>query len=249
MSYIYKTTNLVNGKIYIGQHIGNRKNYLGSGKLIKRAIIKYGKENFSLEVLEYIENTDKELLDSRERFWIKFFNSTDDTIGYNICSGGQGGDISNKKGKTFIELYGEEKAKNIKEKYSKRVITASWIQNMISSRPDQRGDKNPSWKREYSKEARERMSDKTKGLKNKRVFIKSGNSSMYIGVDYRKDINKWRARINTASIEIYSNTTTIGVFETEIEAAIAYNEAAEYFYGYKARLNSIDDALYGELWI
>jgi hypothetical protein len=35
---IYKTTNLLNGKIYIGQDRNNNKNYLGSGKLLKKAI-------------------------------------------------------------------------------------------------------------------------------------------------------------------------------------------------------------------
>lgn len=43
---IYKTTNLINGKIYIGQDSKDRPNYYGSGKLIHRAIKKYGKENF-----------------------------------------------------------------------------------------------------------------------------------------------------------------------------------------------------------
>ena len=43
---IYKTTNLVNGKIYIGKDSKNNPNYLGSGNLLKKALIKYGKENF-----------------------------------------------------------------------------------------------------------------------------------------------------------------------------------------------------------
>ena len=42
--YIYKTTNLINGKIYIGQHKSEEydSSYYGSGKLIRRAIEKYG---------------------------------------------------------------------------------------------------------------------------------------------------------------------------------------------------------------
>lgn len=48
--YIYKTTNLINNKIYIGQHkVKEEKidnSYYGSGKLIIQAIKKYGKENF-----------------------------------------------------------------------------------------------------------------------------------------------------------------------------------------------------------
>lgn len=43
---IYITTNLINGKIYIGQSIHSNKNYLGSGVKLKKAIDKYGTENF-----------------------------------------------------------------------------------------------------------------------------------------------------------------------------------------------------------
>lgn len=46
--YIYKVTNIINGKYYIGQHRTKKLNdgYLGSGTNIIRAIKKYGKENF-----------------------------------------------------------------------------------------------------------------------------------------------------------------------------------------------------------
>ena len=49
---IYKTTNLVNGKIYIGKDKNNNPSYLGSGKILKLAIKKYGKENFTKETIE-----------------------------------------------------------------------------------------------------------------------------------------------------------------------------------------------------
>ena len=55
--YVYKTTNLINGRIYIGKHHGGiLPGYLGSGLLLKRAIRKYGRENFRLEVLSYGSN-------------------------------------------------------------------------------------------------------------------------------------------------------------------------------------------------
>ena len=46
---VYKTTNLINGKIYVGKYEGNRENYLGSGYILKKAIKKYGRENFKRE--------------------------------------------------------------------------------------------------------------------------------------------------------------------------------------------------------
>lgn len=94
--YIYKTTNTLTGKSYIGQHelplikeAFNR--YLGSGVAIKSAIKKYGRENFTKEILEYIEDDDKhEKVSERERYWIEKENTTSPN-GYNISPGGEGG--------------------------------------------------------------------------------------------------------------------------------------------------------------
>ena len=72
---VYKTTNLINGKIYIGQDSKNNENYYGSGILILRAIEKFGIENFSKEILE--ECNSKSELDESERRWIKYYNSQD----------------------------------------------------------------------------------------------------------------------------------------------------------------------------
>ena len=43
---IYKTTNTINGKIYIGQDKNNNPSYYGSGKILQKAIKKYGKESY-----------------------------------------------------------------------------------------------------------------------------------------------------------------------------------------------------------
>ena len=97
--HIYKVTNLTNGKIYIGQTISKfTKTYLGSGTKILLAVKKYGRKNFKKELLEQCFNVDD--LNVKERYWIEHYNSTDDSIGYNICSGGQQGGTGWSKGLT-----------------------------------------------------------------------------------------------------------------------------------------------------
>lgn len=87
--YIYLITNLVNNKIYIGQStkpFDETLSYYGSGKKIKRAIKKYGKENFTKRIIDICPNQD--LLDKMEIHWINFFNARNPKIGYNIAKGG-----------------------------------------------------------------------------------------------------------------------------------------------------------------
>ena len=96
MYYIYKTTNIITGKSYIGQHEVPLTpeafdRYLGSGIAIKAAIKKYGRKNFKKEILEYIEDDDKhEKTSERERYWIQKENTMAPN-GYNISPGGEGG--------------------------------------------------------------------------------------------------------------------------------------------------------------
>jgi len=89
--YIYKTVNKQNGKIYVGQHKHSEydKTYLGSGKLLKRAILKYGKDSFINEIIEVCENQKE--LDEKEKYFIKILDTTNKLVGYNLLDGGQGG--------------------------------------------------------------------------------------------------------------------------------------------------------------
>ncbi len=88
--YIYKITNFINKKYYIGQSIYEDKNYYGSGIYIKRAIKKYGKQNFKKEILGYCSS--QEELNDSEIECIAFFESQNIIYGYNISKGGEGSD-------------------------------------------------------------------------------------------------------------------------------------------------------------
>ena len=102
------TKNLINGKSYVGQQSTNDEMYLGSGKILKRAIVKYGIENFKKEIIE--ECSTREELNKREVYWIKKLNPE-----YNLHEGGYGGynkfavgANKKKKGKTWEEIYSPE---------------------------------------------------------------------------------------------------------------------------------------------
>lgn len=87
--YIYKTTNIINNKIYIGQRKSSKflgNNYLGSGKHLKCAVQKYGRDNFIVEQLDTALSPNE--LDLKEIEWIAKFDSTNPDIGYNISQGG-----------------------------------------------------------------------------------------------------------------------------------------------------------------
>ncbi len=83
---IYKITNQLNGKFYIGKHKTKDLNdgYMGSGKLIKAAIKKHGIESFEKEIL-YVFDTEAEMNEAEASLVVVGESS------YNLCPGGQGG--------------------------------------------------------------------------------------------------------------------------------------------------------------
>lgn len=98
MGYIYKITNVINEKVYIGQtsktiqerfaaHISKAKQKVN--RYLYDAMNHYGYENF---IIEEIEECSNDKLDEREIYWINFYQSTLKEKGYNMTIGGGGGD-------------------------------------------------------------------------------------------------------------------------------------------------------------
>ena len=87
---IYKTTSLINGKIYIGKHQTSKlnDNYLGSGKGIKNAVKKYGKQNFKKDIL-FVFASEEEMNAKEKELITEEFVARNDT--YNAGIGGEGG--------------------------------------------------------------------------------------------------------------------------------------------------------------
>lgn len=100
--YIYLTTNLINGKKYIGQKKSNKfiNRYKGSGTAIKKAIDKYGIKNFRVELLEWCYS--KEELSEKEQYWISYYNAVKDSNFYNMSIGGSSGRLGIKESPDII---------------------------------------------------------------------------------------------------------------------------------------------------
>ena len=97
MAEIYKITNRINNKVYIGQTIQGvakrfrqhiEKALCGDNGRLHAAMREYGIDNFNVETIERCE---EESLDDREKYWIAYYDSLHN--GYNMTIGGNGGSI------------------------------------------------------------------------------------------------------------------------------------------------------------
>lgn len=90
--YVYKTTNSVNGKIYIGVHAANtlENRYLGSGVNLRKAIKKHGRDKFKKEILGVFQSYDEALNEERQLVTKEFVQ---DPTTYNVEIGGLGGKV------------------------------------------------------------------------------------------------------------------------------------------------------------
>jgi group I intron endonuclease len=132
---VYKTTNLLNNKIYIGIHKTKDLNdgYIGSGLMLQRAIDKYGRQNFKYEILRFC-NCEKDMFEMEKTIVNDDFLKREDV--YNIAPGGFGGD-------RFTTNPNKEK---IRKQMKNRVK-----------------DKNGMYGRKHTKESIEKMRLKLKG--------------------------------------------------------------------------------------
>ena len=191
MYIIYKTTCLLNGKIYIGQHkVKSKKTldpwYIGSGyPKFDNALRKYGKENFKREIICTINVDDISLVNKIEVMFIKKYNSSNSDIGYNIldCSISSSENpmydenirrvVSRKNKKTMKEYFKTHEANFKGCKHSEETR-----KKMSDKRRKRSGVK--GWK--MTEEQRKRLSESHIGKQSKdkhplwgKIFINNGN--------------------------------------------------------------------------
>lgn len=143
---IYKITNKINNKCYIGKssnieerwkyHIKNKNSLKEYNKPLYKAFRKYGVENFSFEIIEEIDNYKK--LNEREKYWIEFYNCYGGNKGYNATKGGDGGITCENPRKKYGKITTEEVVylrRRFKEgKYPSSYIYQCEFKNKISKR-------------------------------------------------------------------------------------------------------------------
>lgn len=222
MMIIYKITNLINGKIYIGQtvrklstRISNHKCYNGS--LISNAFKKYGDENFSIEIIDRASS--KNELDTKEIYWIERYNSIAPN-GYNITKGG-GGTIGYK-------LSDETKQKISKANKGKVSPTKGYKlsdetkQKIRSSRKGKYcGENNPHYGKKHSEKTLKMLSELKKGKRltnEQRKAISEGHKGKKMSDMQKKKISQ---AMPTKKKVI--NVDTGEIFESLMQASEMYN--------------------------
>jgi hypothetical protein len=132
IGFVYEWTNNVNGKKYIGKHKGDEHDgYIGNGKYFLNAYNRYGAENFTRVILEYVYGDETDL-SAKEEFWlIKTGAPTNDNY-YNISASGSGGNTTAGYSKSYISSYMKsvvdtpEWRTSQKEALRKAVCTPEW---------------------------------------------------------------------------------------------------------------------------
>ena len=172
MNIVYKTTNLINGKQYIGSHYTENidDGYLGSGIVLNQSIKKNGKHNFKRDIIEYCNDLNQ--CRKLEEYYIKKFNTLLPN-GYNMNHTGSGfgpDDKNPTRGKHGIDNpnFGSKRSEESKQKISeslkgkqksdihKKSLSKAWEKRKI----------------EYpiSDETRRKMSETSKGKINIKTY-------------------------------------------------------------------------------
>lgn len=124
--YIYLTTNLVNGKGYIGKHKSSEydPSYIGSGgRRFQCALQKHGRENFLNEFL--IPCFSQEELDDEEEFLIDYFNCVESEDYYNRSPGGRGGNSPGEHSSNYNRKFSKEWRANLSKAHKGKRLSES----------------------------------------------------------------------------------------------------------------------------
>jgi hypothetical protein len=178
---IYKVTNKLDGKIYIGKHQTKNLNdgYMGSGKHLRHAIAKYGIENFEKEILFTFDNETEMNAKEAELVTEEFCLKEDN---YNLCPGGKGGwgyiRSEMKNNLSFANEVGKKISMGLLSAYKDGRIRNDGIHN-------------PRYNQKLSEETKQKISlaNKGKSAWNKNLKSKKEYKRVSQGIPYEKEKN------------------------------------------------------------
>lgn len=219
--YVYETTNLINGKKYIGVCVTKNKRkselYLGSGILLLKSIKKYGRENFKKEVIKEFDNED----DARqyERYLIDKLNAVDSNDYYNLTDGGYGGFTRECR-----KLSDETKDKISKSNKGKR-MSKSQIENLSRKTLKYNLDGIFIYEYQSKSEAERENNIKLTGIE-KGIIYHSGYLWKYKDFGY-PDIEPYHVMVEKYNINNSKRNSKLSEFEV-ISLISDYNSGLSY---------------------
>lgn len=236
--YIYKTTNLVNDKIYVGKKEKNvfDPTYYGSGLLLTQDLKAYGFEKFKIEILQWCRTL--ESLNAAEKRWIKKLKAQNSEIGYNISDGGDGGNLL----RNLSEDKKQERAEKIANKLRNKKFSKERVQKMREAalkyyanpenkekwkkRNEQRLKDNPNLSEKISKSQKERFN------KNPELKIKKSQNQKqkWTNINYvqkQKQTRRSKDYLDKMS-NLHNNLNKIRIYKDNKELLVDSNVLNNY---------------------
>lgn len=195
--FIYKTTNLLNGKYYYGMHSTDNLNdgYLGSGKRLRYSINKYGKENHKVEILEFLP--DRRTLIEREMVVVDLNEVAKENC-MNLRIGGTGGLLG----------LSDETVKRIRKGASEFMINLwkdeKFITGHIQRSSERMKDHHKNGKIKYDTFTNKKHSGETKKLMSVKASAHIGNKNSQYGTCWitKDGVNK---KIKNCDLPTFTN--------------------------------------------
>lgn len=210
MYKIYKYTNLINGKIYIGQTKSSLKrraqkngdNYRGS-TYFYNAIQKYGWENFQSEIIK--DNLSCEEANYWEEYFISYFDSTNPEIGYNLSLGGNNKTMSEETKKKISEKAVARYTDPTKNPMFGKKHSDESIKLMSELKS---GKNNPMYGKTLSEESRSKISENNKG---KHFHDKewTDEDRKNASVKFKELAKQWSKKVRCVEDNIIFDTITL----------------------------------------
>lgn len=211
--FIYKTTNLINGKYYIGQHKTKNINdgYLGSGTLFRYALKKYGKENFTREILAYAESAEQ--LNKLQAFYVNK-QVMEDQNSYNLMTGGY----------QNIQ-FSEQTKQKLRQIMTGRTLTADWKRKIGL------GNKGKGLGKKYSIETKNKMSFSHKGKsfsEQHKNNIRQARKGVVFSSQHKNNLSISHGGRYFYSINLKTNWKTLQINQSECAKKIGISDSSIY---------------------